>query len=405
MSFPSLNELIEEYRTRKWDPYRCWHDIEVGGYERPKPQIDQKRLLVVAQRYLERFANCLQHLSMPEDDCLNFSVSSDYGLFHRVKVEGKGYIRGDIHGDLATTLALFEHLKNIGLIDENCICACGVKLFFLGDFKGLGTNDIEVLTLFLLLKIENPDSVFLFKGDHEDTKNELPLEESYDWRFFLDCRNVFSPIFATFPVCMSSEGGKGRIYLGHANFAPFVDLNGSSEWMGIPTSVVKEFKSRKEKTTKQQNAIEKLHELLNRQIIPKTLGGKMTTCGEVGQIVGFDPERSRFEFDAEIIQSFLRANGFGAMVRAHQHKYREVKVQGKRKEKVICTTLPVATAATSYGKTIGEQESQGILFEPRGRVRHWRKWIDKAFGTGPDIWYAELGEYIHMYDSADEVML
>ena len=101
---PSLNDLVNEYRNRDWDPALCWRYFEVGGYRRTDEELDQQILLVVAKRYLKLFGKYK-----------TFFYDTDYGLFHGCRNVGEGYIRADIHGDLVTTLGLLKHLQELGL--------------------------------------------------------------------------------------------------------------------------------------------------------------------------------------------------------------------------------------------------------------------------------------------------
>lgn len=260
-----------------------------------------------------------------------------------------------------------------------------MKLFFLGDFTDRGVNDIEVLTIFLLLKILNPNSVFLLQGNHENP--EVQVQYSREASFFCYWKELFSAIYRTFPVGMSCDEPEGRICLGHAASPLSEDLRGYHLWKAIPKeTIVQEFQSRKGVSPKQQQAIEEL-----RHILPEdALKGEMTNWADIGPDVFPSKRGAGYVITDKVIQHSLRANDFKFLLRGHEHVYQDVIVKGKNgKEKVICTTLPAATAANMYGRN-GEQQNQGILFEPHGKVRNWRKWIDRAHGRGMEFKYVPV---------------
>ena len=78
----------------------------------------------------------------------------------------KVLLHGDLHGDVHSLVASIEpYMKtNDGfkLVED-------VYLVFLGDYVDKGLYGLECIYVLLRLKIDNPDSVFLVRGNHEDS--------------------------------------------------------------------------------------------------------------------------------------------------------------------------------------------------------------------------------------------
>ncbi len=74
-------------------------------------------------------------------------------------------MHGDLHGDvhsLVTTIAPYMKGDDGFKLKEN------IYLAFLGDFVEKGLYGLECIYICMRLKIDNPDNVFLVRGNHED---------------------------------------------------------------------------------------------------------------------------------------------------------------------------------------------------------------------------------------------
>jgi O-acetyl-ADP-ribose deacetylase len=80
-------------------------------------------------------------------------------------------IHGDIHGDIHSVNRFIKTFVDHGFLDKNNPFKIKDKKFyilFLGDYGDRGWYGAEVIYAILRLKNENPDNVFIVRGNHED---------------------------------------------------------------------------------------------------------------------------------------------------------------------------------------------------------------------------------------------
>lgn len=75
---------------------------------------------------------------------------------------------GDLHGQIGTFVDALTELRGRRLIDNSLQLVPGVALVLTGDYVDRGYKGAEVLALAMVLKIRNPHSAFLVRGNHED---------------------------------------------------------------------------------------------------------------------------------------------------------------------------------------------------------------------------------------------
>lgn len=78
------------------------------------------------------------------------------------EISGNVTIIGDIHGQYFDFMKILTKLGNSFLHEK-----LESHLLFLGDYVDRGANSIEVCTLIMALKINNPKKVTLLRGNHE----------------------------------------------------------------------------------------------------------------------------------------------------------------------------------------------------------------------------------------------
>lgn len=82
-------------------------------------------------------------------------------------------VLGDMHGDIYSLNKYIETLTNQGFLDKNNpfkIIKKNFYFLFLGDYVDRGWYGSEVIYTILRLKNQNPDQVFMVRGNHEDNK-------------------------------------------------------------------------------------------------------------------------------------------------------------------------------------------------------------------------------------------
>ena len=85
-----------------------------------------------------------------------------------VRVDGRCYIFGDIHGQIYD---LIPQLDNLGEPDTD-------KWVFLGDYVDRGAYGPEVVVYLTALKLKYPKNVVLLRGNHETRE----MTESFNFR-------------------------------------------------------------------------------------------------------------------------------------------------------------------------------------------------------------------------------
>jgi len=82
-------------------------------------------------------------------------------------------IHGDLHGDVHSVNRFIKTCAQRGFLDEKDpfkITNKNFYMLFLGDYVDRGWYGSEVLYTILRLKNENPDNVFMVRGNHEDVE-------------------------------------------------------------------------------------------------------------------------------------------------------------------------------------------------------------------------------------------
>ncbi|VDM57766.1 unnamed protein product [Angiostrongylus costaricensis] len=127
-----------------------------------------------------------------------------------VEVQSPTIICGDIHGQFADVLRLFDRGGFPPM----------VNYFFLGDYVDRGHLNLECIALFFSYKVKYPNSFFILRGNHECA----PINRVYD--FFEECNRRcnstrlwlgFQESFATMPFTGLVAG---KILCMHGGLSP-----------------------------------------------------------------------------------------------------------------------------------------------------------------------------------------
>ncbi|MCK4517322.1 serine/threonine protein phosphatase [Candidatus Babeliales bacterium] len=165
-------------------------------------------------------------------------VDPDQKSFFIQKVELKKDFRlvvvGDIHGSVHALLRNLLRLKALGILSDDLKLADNHYLIFTGDYADRGRYGVEVWYLLALLKLANPDNVFLCRGNHEikgvaeqyGFKKELIYK--YDETVFCDesnsCFVTMCDLFSCLPVALLLGRDNNYVMACHGGL-PLKDLN------------------------------------------------------------------------------------------------------------------------------------------------------------------------------------
>lgn len=197
-------------------------------------------------RYLGAVSKYLQSLRMPDTDtaaklesnlnlirsrCLheirNKAISlGSFNYVHKVVVneDSKVVVIGDIHGYCGDLNLIFSMLEERGIINDG-VLAPNCYIIFLGDYIDRGPKNIEVLTLIINLKINNPLNVFEIKGNHEDvllSSQDLAQElyqrsrsERFARKRYYSLKGYLFKLFPSAIFLNYGEGQDAWIHLSH----------------------------------------------------------------------------------------------------------------------------------------------------------------------------------------------
>jgi serine/threonine-protein phosphatase PP1 catalytic subunit len=180
-------------------------------------------------------------------------------------------IIGDIHGDLQALNSIIEKRNEL-----NC-----ENILFLGDYVDRGPQGTEVLLRLFRLKIEDPEHIFLLRGNHETVEMNLYYgffeEIGSDQRFLLRLSQTYEKM----PVAAVLSGNTFCVH-GGINGTGSIDTitkekafpylwNDPSNCPGFTYSrrgyTIKECNQQRKKTLAQiYNEIRILHEILSKKV-------------------------------------------------------------------------------------------------------------------------------------------
>ena len=126
-----------------------------------------------------------------------------------------------------------------------------------------GANDIEVLTLLLRLRMVNPTSVHLIRGNHEDVG--MQMEYSLEGPWMSGHKEALSNCYKSMPLALcvtvkDESGGSQYVHFSHGAFSPAVYLAPlfESTSSGMVVKQKPRMTKRKFKNEKEQMAFENL---------------------------------------------------------------------------------------------------------------------------------------------------
>lgn len=158
----------------------------------------------------------LVYKSSPALQCnwLNGEMPHDPDTFFVQKIilpaKSQIALRGDLHGDIHSLLLYIQELVELGFLsktDPFKIAKKDFYMLFLGDYVDRGFYGLEVIYTIMRLKIENPEQVFLIRGNHEDLNinNKYGFAEEIRTKFSQDSDKAMDQIqqfYSSLPVAL-----------------------------------------------------------------------------------------------------------------------------------------------------------------------------------------------------------
>lgn len=412
---PSTRQLVEDFESRLWKEetvaFPFFHnELQISGYLPPgktakqrqaSSEKDQQQLLDILDAHNRQFASKISEKSLTEA-----------GSVEKLCLQAGETVcvRADLHSDLRSLMTQLRLLQKEKLLDENFKCKEGFHLVFLGDYMDRGMNDVEVFSLLLTLRMLNPTSVHLGRGNHEDI-GKVQLAYSSIGQWLQEHKEPIHKCYQSLPlsICMGvdvseQEKAKGAqpeyCMLTHALFAPHVDLmplfEGKEKSMEVSDTVTdtiqvpRRWKSVKGLSPKLRQATKKVSRWIveankRRQEAAEKL---RLTAAELFTWTRLSPqEETDTGGQKEDIQAWMQLNRIKFVIRGHEHEMRELAVPTKAGgSKVIMRTLPAGPATGVFADRPGK-EVQGMLLTVTGRkVKEWDQQVIRA--SGSDAEYA-----------------
>lgn len=172
-NFSSLWALIE--RPVSFSEWRDTCFDQLPEYDHPLKSVKTELIPILALSELNRSINgAIEEIYFqyyePQQWTNNVFPENTAPFMQKIIVEPQAifYIQGDIHGSLHSLLRNLDRLKDKGYLDDTFTIRKDVYLFFLGDYGDRGRYSVEVFYTLARLKENNPENIFLIRGNHED---------------------------------------------------------------------------------------------------------------------------------------------------------------------------------------------------------------------------------------------
>jgi hypothetical protein len=107
-------------------------------------------------------------ISPTTENKLKIPFNETYIKVLKPNINDKFIIMGDLHGSFSTLVRNLFRFKKMNIINENFGIKSEYNIIFLGDILDRGKYSYECIVLISLLKILNPNQVFINRGNHEE---------------------------------------------------------------------------------------------------------------------------------------------------------------------------------------------------------------------------------------------
>jgi hypothetical protein len=349
-------------------------------------EMDQQRLVRIVEAHNAQFCNRVM-------TSLAHKENSAGILEEKLSPSGtKIFARADFHSDLPSFIAQQNMLQGSGHLDASYRCLPNRLVYLLGDYIDRGINDIEMLSLLLTWRMENPNSVSLLRGNHEDV--EISMGYSTDVRFLERNKKALSECFETFPLeaCIASQEAYIKdlgapqhqyLHLSHALFSPAKIVSSFLRGVDGISCIEKTpvFSSAERVSLKARRIFDSLVQKF--QGIPEALHSAGCMWSDIGRETEPSSRGMGYVFSPDDIHQCFQASSGGpfkifACLRGHEHMYQEHEVERKAgslkgPHKVIATTLPVSMATGVFDCEMPFQHIQGLMLTVHPKGSAWTK--------------------------------
>lgn len=412
----SLRSFIEEIRQRPFQKIHIYDNEELYGYvaDVALQEQDKIRFLQVLQRHNELFKHEIDSVKTKEN-------CSGYIKRINLPTNSSLFTRADLHGDVATLSLQVDCLQKdeSHYFDEHFHSKENFLTILLGDYVDKGVNDILLMTFILLMRMENPNSFYPVRGNHEHWHmNDFC---NIDPEFFAAHKDELTDCYKSFPIAVivgdqnpHTQSPQKYQYqyahFSHGLFSPAVDLSSflisdKTEFFLCKTP---SFHERAVSTTpKAQRAFSFLKQTF--ETISDATNAKSYQWSDTAPSSGPSSrgEGAGYVFSPQDIQAYFQGTALsqakiGVGFRGHEHLFKEEIVFRKQtsekgRTKVVQTTLPAAIMSGYFE----EQPLQGLLLTVRPKLGDWTKTPITMFKRSPSqvtvaVRY-ELTQF--MYDS------
>lgn len=380
----TVEELVREWgHGREFIQYVDQQTSMPGMFGYRMQEKDIQAVEGILEAYCARFCSISDHTI--------FTESSVGTILERHWPQGTTlYVQADTHGDVPSLIALFVELQHQGKLDAHFKCASQFKCCFLGDYMDRGVNNLEALGLLLLFRMENPESVILIKGNHEDVSMNLKFMSGEEAAFLRTHQNALTNCYASLPVLLlvaSGEGvSEGEIdhqwqyhHLAHASFVPSLNLSrvlkGRNDEVVLGREVRFEthIKPISKRTRGAVEGISARYAAVRQACDPRGLMWS-DIIDEV------DPHVSErgigYVFSFRDMISYFRATScveYKICAATFGHAHRFVEYRHPDDHYIVATILPACRSIGLYGSQIEKAQIQGVMYTLAPLMKDWKK--------------------------------
>lgn len=368
--------------------------------------------------YIEQFS--------PKD----FDPAKHYGYIQKKEIPAgsKLFLRADIHGDYDCLNSYLDTLIQTGYLDDALTLKKGTYVAFLGDYVDRGGKSLEVLNLLALLKLKNPQQVYLLRGNHEDinfTAASRSFKNDPNYEDFLtddkgEWNQQNAALLEAFYSCLPLSvyfGSKEYVQTTHGMFEltcdPYPMLNSpepekmmfvlkdrkmSDRIKSIKVNMKKDYTPLIEKC-KNKDKRKQLKFFRSTQRVKKLIEEDKDREAEIFTTfnwgdMNFDtflgnPGARSWHLNARDVRDYLRVSSQGRakkLLRGHQHRGDYHSIEGN----IIVFTLPVAMGVPGYKKAYLGQKNRAYVFTVEDKVTRWKKQAIISNADGSNVIFSKV---------------